>query len=255
VFRSRLAAPRAREGQNKPTDLHITFTTPHESAPHGSADASALTIRIAILLVDDHELLAHSVAVALGLDPELCVVAIETNPEAGLARVLSHGPDVVIFDRLSVATGLRQEHANSRLLALGAAEDPHVVRQCIRAGVDGCVNMNTSPSALGEMIKRIYHGEAVYETRALLELLRRPHPAIANSPRRTASLAKRELEVLSITAMGLNTAEAADYLGISINTLRTHLKNILAKLNARSKLEAVLVAIREGRIDVPEDSD
>jgi DNA-binding NarL/FixJ family response regulator len=159
----------------------------------------------------------------------------------------------VVLDRLSLVARLRDELPTVRLLALGAAVDQGLVRECIRAGVDGCGNMNTSPSAVGEMIRRIYDGEPVYETRALLELLQTPQPPSVTTPRLTASLAKRELEVLSATAMGLNTAEAADFLGISVNTLRTHLKNILAKLEARSKLEAVLIAIREGRVDLPEN--
>src|SRR5262249_52566666 len=156
------------------------------------------------------------------------VVAVETNPDTSLMRVLSRAPDVVVLDRLSLVARLRDQYPSARLLALGPAEHQNLVLDCIRAGVDGCMNMNTSPTELSEVIKRIHDGEPVYETRALLELLHRPQSSFVSPPRRTASLAKRELDVLSVTARGLTTAESADYLGISINTFRTHLKNILA---------------------------
>ena len=225
------------------------------AAAHETIAPAEVIIRVGILLVDDHELLAHSVAVALNLDPEIDVVAIETDPNAGLVRVFLIAPDVVIVDQIALVPRLHEGCPEARVLALGAAVDQELVLACIRAGVDGCVGMRTSPDALGQVIKRIYAGEAVYETRVLVQLLHNPPPGAPSPPRRTANLAKRELEVLTATAMGLNTAEAAAYLGISINTLRTHLKNILAKLEARSKLEAVLIAIREGRIDLPEDPD
>jgi DNA-binding NarL/FixJ family response regulator len=212
-------------------------------------------IRVGILLVHDHELLADAVGVALGLDPEIRIVAVETEPEAGLLRVIAAGPEVIILDSLPLAARLHAEHPESRLIALCAAGDQSVILACIRAGVDACIGMNTSPAMLGEMIKRVHAGEALYEPRALLELLQRPHMTIAAQPRRTASLAQRELEVLTAIAMGLSSAEAADYLCISINTLRTHVKNIIAKLGARSKLDAVLIAIREGRIELPGEAD
>jgi DNA-binding CsgD family transcriptional regulator len=87
-----------------------------------------------------------------------------------------------------------------------------------------------------------------------MALIQRPHQFSAQAPRKTASLSNRELDVLNVLATGSKTEEAAWQLGISPNTLRTHLKNILVKLEARSKLEAVLIAIREGRIEFPGES-
>lgn len=231
------------------------FTSPtHETAECSEATSGPESmIRVGIFLVDDHGLLARSIAVTLGLDPQLTVVVVETSPDVDSAQALPAALDVAIFDRLSLAAQLREKYPDTRLLALGATEDLHLIHACIRAGVHGYTSMQTSPATLVDVIKRISRSEVVYETRALLELLYRPRPAVVNSPRRTAGLAKRELEVLAAAAMGLSTVEAADYLGISTNTLRSHLKNILVKLDARSKLEAVIIAIREGRIELPED--
>jgi len=250
--RGPLDAPRPRLERGKPTDVQSALSPSQDAAASlKSSTASESIIRVAILLVNSQELLSHSIAVALSLDPGISVVAIETDPESGLVRVLFSNADVVILDRPSLAAKIREDQPQIRLLALGTVAEQHLVLDCIRAGIDGCASMRTSPTALGDAIKRVYAGEAVYETRTLLELLHRPPASRVTTPRRTAGLAKRELEVLTATAMGLNTAEAADHLGISVNTLRTHLKNILVKLGARSKLEAVLIAIREGRIELP----
>lgn len=214
----------------------------------------AAPIRVGILIVNANELLAQSVAVALGLDADLCVVAVGTDDDAGLIRVLASRPDVVIVDGLGTVTHLRDELPTLRLFALSPHVDRDLILDCIRAGVDGCTSMDTSPHDLGQMIRRIHAGEAVYATRLLLELLNPPRSTAVAAPRRTAKLAQREIEVLTMTATGLPTAEAADALGISVHTFRTHLKHILAKLEARSKLEAVLIALREGRIQLPDDA-
>jgi len=97
-------------------------------------------------------------------------------------------------------------------------------------------------------IKRVHAGELLFDPGPLVQLLVDAPIPVPSVPRRTAKLAERELQVLSAIATGMSSAEAADELGISLSTLRTHLKNIITKLEARSKLDAVLIAIREGRI-------
>lgn len=191
--------------------------------------------------------------VALGLDPALSVVAVQTSNVAGKLRALATAPAVILIDCLSLAAPLRQERPNIRLIAIGLTADHEFILAAARAGIDGCVDMRASTSEVIQTVKRVYAGEAVYDPRTLCDLLGRSFVRAADRPRRTASLARRELEVLEAIAIGMTTSEAAQRLDISVNTLRTHLKNILLKLEARSKLEAVLIAIREGRIELPED--
>ena len=124
---------------------------------------------------------------------------------------------------------------------------------CIRSGIDGCVSMKGTIAEAVDTIKRVDAGESVFDPRAMHDLLDPSASRVVVHPQRTARLAPRELEVLIVIAKGFTTFEAARHLGISVNTLRTHLKNILTKLEARSKLEAVLIGIQEGRITFPED--
>jgi len=191
---------------------------------------------------------------ALGMDPELQIIAAEGSNDVGLERMLAAAPDIVIVDCVPIVARLREHGPELRVIVLDADGDPDVALASIRTGAFGCVSRNTTPTELADYIKRVHAGELLYETSTLLELVRRSHILTPGSRRRTAKLAERELEVLRLLAFGWSSGEAADQLGITLNTFRTHVKNILAKLEARSKLEAVLIAIREGRISLPPDS-
>jgi len=192
-------------------------------------------------------MLASSLAVVLDLDPELDVVAVEAEP-AHANRVLAAGASIVLLDSIPLAAEIHARWPNVRLIIVGPAADSEVILACIRAGAAGCVDTDISPAALISTIKRVHAGELLFEAGPLVQLLVNAPMPIPSAPRRTAKLAERELQVLSAIATGMSSAEAADHLGISLSTLRTHLKNIITKLEARSKLDAVLIAIREGRI-------
>jgi DNA-binding NarL/FixJ family response regulator len=192
-------------------------------------------------------MLASSLAVVLDLDPELDVVAVELDP-AHASRMLAADASIVLLDSIPLAADLHARRPDVRLVVLGPSTNSEVILACIRAGAAGCVDMDVSPAALISTIKRVHAGELLFEPGPLVQLLVNAPMPVTSVPRRTAMLAERELQVLSAIATGLNSAEAADHLGISLSTLRTHLKNIITKLEARSKLDAVLIAIREGRI-------
>lgn len=220
------------------------------ASSNGSADLPEPIIRVGILVVHGHALLGDALGMALNLDPRLDVVDIQSDPNVGLRRIPSAAPDVIVVDSLTLVAQLKRKLVGAKYIALGPSNDPGFVLACIRVGIDGCIGMSISPTEVGDSIKRVHEGDAIYESRALMELLQRPHLGVAAQPQRTATLAKREVDVLSAIGRGMTSFEAADHLGISISTLRTHVKNILVKLNARSKLDAVLIAIREGRIDL-----
>jgi DNA-binding NarL/FixJ family response regulator len=231
-----------RRARRHSTDLNIETTQP---------DDGESAVRVAILMVHDQELVAESVGMALGAEPGLDVVAVDVSPTTGPVRILMAGADVVVVDSIPLVEVLRGGSSGLRVLVLGSDRDPGVVLSCIRAGAAGCVSRNLSPSALADAIKRVHASQVVYESSTLMALLQRPHTALTRAPLKTASLSNREIEVLRVLATGARMTEAAWHLNISLNTLRTHLKNILVKLEARSKLEAVLIALREGCIDLP----
>jgi DNA-binding NarL/FixJ family response regulator len=208
-------------------------------------------IRLGVLLSPARSLLASSIEMVLGLQPDFSVVAVDSGLAPGGHVLPADGPEVVIVDDVSLIASLRESRPDLKVIVLDAIGDPNMTLASIRAGAAACVSEMASPATLADVIKRVKAGEAVYEQRILLELVQRVNVAVPTQPRRAATLSEREREVLTALAAGASSSEAADRLCISLNTVRTHLKNILVKLEARSKLEAVIIAIREGWIALP----
>jgi DNA-binding NarL/FixJ family response regulator len=217
----------------------------------GRSDA----IRVAVLLVNGGTLLANAVAVALNVDPAIHVVAVEVDPDVGPVRVTAARASVALVDAANLVTRVRAESPRLCVVVLGNQSNPQAIVEAIRAGAAAFLDNRVSTHELAAVVKRVHAGELVYDLDDLLAVLDGPSLPPPSSPRRTARLSDRELAVLDAVATGATSKEAARRLGISLNTLRTHLKNIQVKLEARSKLEAVLIAIREGRIALPPDSD
>lgn len=222
-------------------------------APAASSEPAA-DVRVGILLAIGQELLARALSVALNQEPSIRVVDVQSHPSHNVGQLLGNRPHVVLVDTPTAAARLRDDNHTFRVVVLGSPSDPDVVLECIRAGAAACVGKDAQLSILTDSIKRVNEGEILYPPDVVVKLLLASPVMTSGGSRRTAKLGERELDVLNALAMGLTAAEAADYLGITLNTVRTHVKNILNKLAARSKLEAVLIAIREGRIGLPPET-
>jgi DNA-binding NarL/FixJ family response regulator len=211
-------------------------------------------LRVGIVLSADHGLVAGAMELVIDRAPSLQLVTIRTDRDGRPLRGTALDADVVIVDRVAIVAQVRESAPDVRVIVLTGTSDPDDVLASIRAGASACVDASMSPSMLVEIAERVCAGEVVFEPNILVELLQRQSAHTISAPIRTAKLSDRELEVLTALARGASTAEAAEEFGISLNTIRTHLKNILVKMGARSKLEAVVIALREGRIslDLPE---
>jgi DNA-binding NarL/FixJ family response regulator len=212
-------------------------------------DVTPLTepvIRVGILLVKDRVLLASSLAVVLNLAAGLRVVAVGTDP-SHVNRVIA-AAEVVLVDDIPLAAQIHALEPDVRLIVLGSTKDRATLLACIRAGASSWIDKDFLPEQLIDVIQRARAGEILYDPAALVRLLLDPSRRAPGPPQRTATLGERELQVLEVIAAGHSSTRAAEQLGISQHTVRTHIKNIIAKMGARSKLEAVVIAIREGRI-------
>jgi DNA-binding NarL/FixJ family response regulator len=211
-------------------------------------------IRVGVLLAPSRSLLASSIKTVLGLQPDFAIVDVDPGLATGSHLMPADGVDVVIVDDVSLIPVLFDTRPGLKVIVLDAIGDPSTTLASIRAGAAACISETSSPATLADVIRRVQAGETAYEQRILLELVQQLHVAVPTQPRRPATLSEREREVLTALASGASSSEAADRLCISLNTVRTHLKNILVKLEARSKLEAVIIAIREGWIALPRES-
>ena len=213
-----------------------------------------------VLLVDDHALLRKGFRMVLQAEPDLEVVGEAADGRVAVEQVKALRPDVVLMDvRMPGGDGITATeqivaaHPGSRVLVLTTFDLDEYAFGALRAGASGFLLKNTEPAQLVEAIRTVASGDAVVApraTRRMLELLSDklpreelghdgPHP-------RLAALTPRELEVLQLMAEGMSNAEIADHLVLSGTTVKTHVGNVLAKLGARDRVQAVVIAFQTG---------
>jgi DNA-binding NarL/FixJ family response regulator len=217
-------------------------------------------IRVAI--VDDHELLSQALTMLIGQEPDLEIVGTTVSCAGAQELVTRTHPDVLLLDvslpdgdGLALIPGLRRDCPQLQILVLTSMVDQPTLLRAVEAGVSGFVGKHRPVADVLEAVRRTACGEMVMPTELLLGLLARPQPRLAQpaplpqpAPER---LSTRELEVLACAADGQGTPQIAEQLSISVLTVRTHLRNIIGKLHAHSRLEAVAIALRHGLIAPP----
>ncbi len=217
--------------------------------------------RIRVLLVDSHQLLARALAIVLGADPDLEVVGAQRDATLAAECISRTRPDVVLVSYPMLLTEaahltelLRVEYPDTKVLVLTSTVDEATLQVCVRAGAVGCVAKDRPPVELVRAIKQVHAGEVLFTPSVLVRMLAGARHTMSkpDASQASSSLGPRETEVLQSLAAGLTTDEVATHLGISVHTVRTHLKNAMSKLSARSKLEAVMVALKDGLITLPD---
>ena len=212
-----------------------------------------------ILLADDHALFRDGVASLLGAWGHE-VVGQESDGAAAVATALRLRPDLVLMDvampgggGLSATRRLAAEAPEIAIVMLTASEDVDDLFAAIKAGARGYLLKNLESGELRGMLNAIERGEAAITpaiaARILAEIARpAPAPASPIADPDPDRLTDRELDVLRLVVQGLRNKEIAAGLGISENTAKFHLRNILDKLHAQNRAEVVARAVREGLV-------
>ena len=213
------------------------------------ADESEAPVRV--LLVDDHEVLAASLAQVLDSEPDLVAVGTASTLEQARSMIRSTAPDVLLLDHrlpdgdgVSAIPELLALRGSMRVVVLTASAADHVLVAAIEAGAAGFVSKTRSLSEVTSAVRAAATGEAVISPELLARLLPRLNRGNGGAPRQ--DLTDREREVLALVAEGLTNAAIAEQLFVSVHTVRNHIANLSAKLGVHSKLEALSIAVRDG---------
>jgi len=209
--------------------------------------------RIRILIVDDHEIFVQSLVRVLGGQPDMRIVGTAGTVAEAARAAAAYEPDVVLMDfELPDGDGAHATRlihtllpAVQVVLLTGRADRDAVIR-AIAAGCAGFVNKTESIDTLAAAIRDAANGDAPMSIADLPRLLTHLRPTKRGIG---DDLGDRQLEVLRLMAAGLPNKLIAARLHISVNTVRNHVQNILGKLDAHSKLEAVATAVREGILE------
>jgi len=218
-------------------------------------------VTIRVVLVDDQAMVRAGFRMILETEDDIAVVGEAADGAAAIETVRRERPDLVLMDvQMPVMDGIEATrrlladttHPPTRVMILTTFERDEYVFEALRAGASGFLLKNAPPEDLIDAIRVIAGGEALLApsvTRRLIEEFTR-QPATAPGVRSDAigQLTERELEVLLLVAKGLSNLEIADALFVSEATVKTHVSNVLAKLNLENRVQAVIFAYESGLV-------
>ena len=209
---------------------------------------------IRVLIVDDHRVFAEAIAARLQTEPDLRVVGQANTAAQALDAVETLDPDVVLMDvelgaddGIELAGRLRATYPTLAVIVVSFLTDTARVGQAVRAGAAGWVTKDAPTEELLGAIRGVAVGESWIPPRLLTGVLRElltTRRMVDEDEERLVRLTPRERTVLDMMADGLDRSAIAERMFLSTNTVRTHVQNIFAKLNVRSSLEAVALALR-----------
>ncbi len=216
---------------------------------------------IRIMLVDDHDSFRQPLAIMLEQELDLSVAA-QAGSLAEAREVLEGSPevDVAIVDLdlpdgsgTEFITELQAKEPNKQVLVLSAFFDEGFLARAIEAGAAGVVHKSSRLPEIMDAIRRLHSGEQLLSQREVIDAIR-----LVGRERREDhearliidKLTPREREVLQALAEGLSDSEIAERLYVSIGTVRSHMTNLLSKLNVDSRLQALVFAVRHGLVEI-----
>ena len=207
---------------------------------------------IRLVVVDDHALFRSGLISLLNGTPEFQVVGEAGNGQEALDVVRRLSPDVILLDvnmpvmgGVETVTELRQS-SDARILMLTISKNDEDLFGAISAGADGYLLKNVTPDELFKAIRNVQAGLSVLAPDVTRQVLRAVSLDQVGAADR--GLSSRELEVLKCLAQGKTTAQISNELFISDNTVKTHVRHILEKLEASNRAEAVSKAVQLGMI-------
>lgn len=211
--------------------------------------------RIRVLVCDDHTVVAEGLAMVLAAQPDIEVVGVTGRVAEVCELAASLRPDVVLMDYalpdgdgVAATAAIKASQPDVKVVMLTSFVDVDVLVAAIEAGCSGFVTKHKAADELTTAVRLAVEGEALVSPDMLARLLPRLRPSYHGVG---ADLTPREREVLDLLAQGQSKEAIARRLFLSANTVRNHIQNILGKLGAHSRLEAVATATREGLIHRP----
>ena len=200
-----------------------------------------------IMLVDDHAVVRSGLGAFLSVHPDLELVGEAENGEQAVARAGLLQPDVILMDLMmpvmdgvAAIAAIKKQHAAIQIIALTSYQEDELVQNALRAGAVGYLMKNVSARELAAAIQAARAGQMTLSPEAAQALVR-----ASQQPQDAEKLTEREREVLKLMVEGLNNAEIAERLVVSLSTVKYHISNILTKLGVDNRVAAVTQALQK----------
>ena len=203
--------------------------------------------KIRVMLVDDHAVVRSGLGAFLSVIPDLQLVGEAENGDEAVVRCGLLKPDVILMDLMMPGTDgvaatrlIREKYPNVHVLALTSFQEDGLVQGAMQAGATGYLMKNVSARELANAIRSAHAGKMTLSPEAAEALVHATAQA-----KETEGLTEREHEVLKLMVDGLNNAQIAENLVVSLSTVKYHISNILMKLGVENRVAAVTMAIQK----------
>lgn len=204
---------------------------------------------IKVLLVDDHEMVRMGVSAYLSTQPDIEVVGEAENGRKGSELALQLRPDIILMDLVmdemdgvEATRAIIQEWAEAKIVVVTSFLDDEKLYPVIEAGATSYLLKTSRASDIADAVRATYDGETVLEPKVTGKMMSRMRQK-KEQPLHE-ELTEREFEILLLIAEGKSNQEIADELFIALKTVKTHVSNILNKLNVSDRTQAVIYAFR-----------
>ena len=216
---------------------------------------------IRVVVVDDQELFRRGLIMLLGLEEGIDVVGEAGDGFEGTRLAEAAAPDVVLLDvrmprrsGLEACRAIKEAVPTAKIIMLTASEEEADLYEAVKSGASGYLVKDSSIEEVAQAVRVVADGQSLISPSMAVKLIdefkQMSRPDRDHVP--GLRLTEREVEVLRLVAKGLNNREVARQLFISENTVKNHVRNILEKLQLHSRMEAVMYAVREKLLDLPE---
>lgn len=216
-----------------------------------------MTEQIRILLVDDQELIRLGFRMVLEAEADLVVIGEAGDGRTAIAQASALQPDIVLMDirmpgldGIAATEAIVRDHPGTRVLVLTTFDLDEYAFGAIRAGASGFLLKDAQRHEMISAVRAVHRGDAALSpriTRMLLDhVTPRLHAPATEGAEALEALTEREHDVFLAIARGLSNAEIATTLFVTESTVKTHVSRVLAKLGARDRIHAVILAHRLG---------
>jgi two-component system, NarL family, response regulator len=204
--------------------------------------------QIRILAVDDHALVRQGIAVLLGTQPDMTLVAEASNGREAIQQFRTHRPDVTLMDLqmpemngFDAIVAIRGEFPDAKIVVLTTYKGDVQILRALKAGAQGYLLKSTFHKELVEMIRAVHAGRKALSPEASYEIAEHAMDD---------ALAPAEISVLRLIAAGNANKQIADQLSITEETVKSRVKSILSKLGAHDRTHAAMIGLKRGIIEL-----
>ena len=207
-----------------------------------------------ILVIDDHPLIRRGIKDLVAMDDSFEVIGEADNGASGLELARELQPDIILLDfnmdkmnGLETLEAMKKAELDCRIIILTVSDNEKNIVSTLRAGADGYILKDMEPEDMLKNLHQVIDGHIVLSKKVSELIVRGLHEESRKESRNNAELTHREKETLQLISKGMSNKEIARKLNIVETTVKVHVKNLLKKLNLRSRVEAAVWAVEQSK--------